>query len=80
MLTIDTLRVRLARHILDGMSLDRALGEVITHAYERGLDEGRRGSGLVGLAKDLLDPEIFGHAVTAEVRRAAKKALNVPDR
>ena len=31
--------------------------------------------GLHTLAKNLLDPEMYGHAVTAEVRDAARRAL-----
>lgn len=30
---------------------------------------------LIALAADILDPEMYGHAVTPEVRRAASKAL-----
>lgn len=30
------------------------------------------------LAKNLLDPEMYGHAVSAEVRDAARAALGLP--
>lgn len=33
---------------------------------------------LVQLARDLLDPEVFGHSVTDEVRQHAKRALHRP--
>lgn len=38
----------------------------------------RRPNSLLRLALDILDPEAFGHAVTAEVRAAARQALGVP--
>lgn len=30
------------------------------------------------LARNLLDPEMYGHAVTAEIRNAARRALGIP--
>lgn len=34
---------------------------------------------LGALARNLLNPEVFGHAVTFEVRQAARRALGLPE-
>jgi hypothetical protein len=58
-------------------SIDDALRHVLTMTYQRGLHDAKAApSGeLMRLAMDLLDPEMYGHAVTQEVRNAARRAI-----
>lgn len=56
-----------------GLSLD--LCSAAAHAGHSVVNS-ERYAPLLAFAKRLLDPEDFGHAVTAEVRNAAKRALS----
>jgi hypothetical protein len=86
MLILDTMRAEFARYLAEEPAghhrMDRALGHVLTLAYERGLDDGRRSQpaeypDAVRVLRSLLDPEALGHAVTEEVRNAARRALGM---
>lgn len=50
------------------INLQRAAGRVVFYSQET----------LLNLAENILDPETFGHASTAEMRDAARAALGMP--
>jgi hypothetical protein len=55
MLMLDTMRAEFARKLAEDssvrFSMDKALAHVITIAYERGLDDGRRAAEKVGAGR-----------------------------
>lgn len=75
MLDLDEMREEFSRHLAANTDqrwrLDASLAHVVTLAYRRGMEE----SPAMSLARDILDPEMYGHAVTEEVRDAARRVV-----
>jgi hypothetical protein len=82
-LMLDAMRAEFANYLNaephGQRSIDDALRHVLTMTYQRGLHDAKTApaGALVRLATDLLDPEMYGHAVTQEVRDAAKRAIRL---
>ena len=79
MLTTDEMRFmfarELTRHATKTDAWDIAFDACIQAAYEAGIEAGNVGA--MKLMRDLLDPEGYGHAVTGEVREAARRVLGI---
>lgn len=70
----DSERPAIGRQVTEAQALATDLLRMCERQAGR-VEYGVSADPLVALARDLLDPERYGHAVTAEIRAAARRAL-----